>query len=225
MSTKEFVAVGVAAPGRIDRKHGIVVAFGRLPWKDVPLLGDVQQILSCPVVVENDAKLAGLSEAMLLKDTYNKVLYVTVSTGIGTGIIIDQRIDPAFVDSEGGDILLEYEGKLQKWEDFASGRAMVARYGKQAQDITDEETWRKISHAIAIGLIDLIAVIQPEVVVIGGGVGTHFEKFDYLLRDELKTFETPLVPIPPIMRAQRPEEAVVYGCYDLARSIYGHTSS
>lgn len=223
LTTKKFHAAGVAVPGRIDRTNGIGVACGNLPWRDVPIKADIERLLRCPTVVDNDANLAGLSEAMLLKDDFQRVLYATVSTGIGTGIIINQIIDPAFADSEGGHLEVEYEGKLQPWEDFASGRAIVARYGKRASDIQDEPTWSAIAHALAIGLIDLIAVVQPEVIVIGGSVGAYFSRFSAPLLAELKKFETPLVPIPAIRQAQRPEEAVVYGCYDLAKNVYGST--
>lgn len=222
LSTKEFIAAGVAAPGRVDREHGVVGGFGNLPWIDIPLQRDVQRIVHCPVVVDNDANLAGLSEAMLLPK-HQTVLYVTVSTGIGTGVITNREIDPAFADSEGGRILLEHKDKLQEWEDFASGRAIVRQFGKRASDITDEKTWKSIARNLAVGLFDLITFIQPDAVVIGGGVGTHFDDFDDYLLKELKHFETPITPIPPIYRAQRPEEAVVYGCYDLAKSVYGKT--
>jgi predicted NBD/HSP70 family sugar kinase len=220
LSTKEFIAAGVAAPGKIDRTHGIALAFGNLPWKDIPLQRDVHRMLGVPVVLENDANLAGLSEAMLLKH-HACVLYVTVSTGIGTGIITNREIDPEFADSEGGHMMLEHKGKLQMWEHFAAGSAIVRRFGKRASEINDQKTWGIIAHDIAIGLYDLIAFIEPDAVVLGGGVMEHLDKFDTLLNKELAAFATPLTPIPPVYRAQRPNEAVVYGCYDLAKSIYG----
>lgn len=219
-ATENYKACGIAAPGRIDRTRGIALAFGNLPWRDVPLAKDIQKIVGCPTVLDNDANLAGLSEAMLIKQ-YRTVLYVTVSTGIGTGVITKQQIDPDFADSEGGEIMLEHRGKLQRWEDFASGRAIVKRFDKQASEITDRATWKIIAHDIAIGLFDLITFIQPDAVVLGGGVSAHLGRFEDLLHAELAHFETPLTPIPPILRAQRPEEAVVYGCYDLAKSAYG----
>lgn len=220
LSTKEFFACGVAVPGRVDREQGIAEAFGRLSWTNVPIKHDIHKMFGCPVVVDNDANLAGLSEAMLLRQ-YDCVLYVTVSTGIGTGIITNQEIDPEFADSEGGSIMLEHKGKVMQWQDFASGSAIVKRFGRRAGDITDEKTWKIIAKDIAIGLFDLITFIQPDAVVLGGGVMSHLDKFDDLLLKEIKHFETPMTPIPPILRAQRPEEAVVYGCYDLAKSAHG----
>lgn len=221
LSTKNFIAAGVGVPGRIDRVRGVGLDMGNLPWRDIPVQRDVEQLLGCPVVVDNDANLAGLSEAMLLKNQYSRVLYVTISTGIGTGIITDQAIDPAFADSEGGQMLLEHHGVFRQWEDFASGRAIVERFGKKAQDITDEKTWRLICKDIAAGLIDLIAVIQPEAIVLGGSVGTYYDRYSKLLNEALRRYDNPLVPIPPIVQASRPEQAVVYGCYDLAKSVYG----
>jgi predicted NBD/HSP70 family sugar kinase len=220
LSTKDVIAIGVAAPGSIDRKHGIAKSFGNLPWRDVPLQKDLEKMLGSPVVVENDANLAGLSEAMLIPQ-YACVLYVTVSTGIGTGIITNRTIDPEFADSEGGHIMLEHKGKLQMWENFASGKAIVRRFGKRASEIKDDKTWKLIAHDIALGLYDLTAFIQPDAVVLGGGVMAHLGKFDDLLLQELHKYTTPLTPIPPILQAQRPDEAVVYGCYDLAKSVYG----
>lgn len=223
LSTTNFKAACVAAPGRINRKHGVAIAFGNLPWKNVPLARDVERIANCPTLIDNDANLAGLSEANLLNG-YERVLYITISTGIGTGLITKGIIDPEHADSEGGAILLEHKGKNQKWESFASGKAIVATYGKLAGEINDEATWKLISSDIAKGMSNLIAILQPDVIIIGGGVGTHFKKYEKTLQKALKKYETPLTPIPPVKGAKRPEDAVVYGCYELIRQTYGTNS-
>ncbi|HUB93013.1 MAG TPA: ROK family protein [Verrucomicrobiae bacterium] len=220
MPIQDFRAGCVAAPGTINRKLGRFEEGGNLIWKDVPLQHDVERLAGCPMLIENDANLAGLSEAMLLKDTHAKVLYVTISTGIGTGFIVDQRIDPSMADSEGGQMMLQRGDKIVKWESFASGRAIYEHYGRKASEIDDKKTWKAIVKDLAIGFMDLLAVTEPDVVVIGGSVGHYLEKYHDLLIDELQKYSTPLVPIPPILKAERPEEAVVYGCYDLAKSIY-----
>jgi predicted NBD/HSP70 family sugar kinase len=221
LSTKDFVACGVAAPGRLDPKKEIGLVFGNLPWKDVRIKSDIHRMLRCPVVVENDANLAGLSEAMLLKEKYSRVLYLTISTGINVGFIVDQHID-SDIAPEVGDIMMERNGKLETWEHFASGKAIVRRFGKRASEIDDEATWQLIAYDFSLGISDLIAVIQPQVIVIGGSVGVYFDKYDKQLRGCLRQFETPLTPTPPIKKAGRPDEAVVFGCYDLARQVYGN---
>ncbi|HEY1063914.1 MAG TPA: ROK family protein [Candidatus Saccharimonadales bacterium] len=220
-----FKAAAVALPtNNYDRKRGVAISFGNLPWSVVPVQKDVRKILGCPVYVENDAKLGGLSEAMLLKQ-HSKVLYVTVSTGIGTALIVDRKIDTNIGDAGGSQILLEYRGKMQKWESFASGRAIVQRYGKRAADIHDERTWRAVAHDITRGLRELIAIMQPDVIVIGGSVGTYFERYGSFIEEELKKSETPLLIIPRIVGAQRAEEAVVFGCYDFIKQQLKESSA
>lgn len=223
LSTKKFQAAGIGAPGRIDRNKGVALDMGNLPWEDVSLQNDVSKLVDCPAILDNDANLAGLSEAILLKPKYNQVLYVTIGTGIGVAVIFDQKI--ILPDSEGGHMLLEYDGKLQKWESFASGKAIYKYFGKPAREITDPKAWRHIAHTIAIGMIDLIAFAQPQVIVMGGGVSSYFEHFKEPLLQELEKYETPMVPIPVIRKAQKPEEAVLYGCFELAKSSYGPRTS
>jgi predicted NBD/HSP70 family sugar kinase len=221
LSNHDFQAFTVAMPGSVDHKHGLVHAFGNLSWRDVHVIADLEKIIHCPVLLENDAKLAGLSEAVQVPE-YEKVLYITISTGIGTGLIVGGQIDRALDDSEGGQMMLEHDGRLQKWESFASGKAIVARYGKRAADLDDPEAWRALSRDFASGILALVAIMQPDAVIIGGGAGSHFDKFGDYLRDELKKYETPMVPIPPVLPAKNPEEAVIYGCYKLARQTYAH---
>ncbi|MGF7229005.1 MAG: ROK family protein [Candidatus Saccharibacteria bacterium] len=217
LSTKDFSYACVALPGKVDRTTGTGVACGNLPWRNVPIVGDIKRFANCGVVVENDANLAGLSEAIAVEDHYDRVLYVTISTGIGTGMIVNQKIDPDFQDSEGGHIILEHHGRRQMWERFASGSAIVRRFGKRAQNITDAKTWRIIAHDLSTGFIDLAAIMRPEVIICGGGVSTFYDRFDSYLKEELTHYSTPLTPTPPVRQAKRPNEAVVYGCYYLAK--------
>jgi predicted NBD/HSP70 family sugar kinase len=217
---QDFRAGCVGAPGKIDRDHGIGRDFGNLRWHNVPIQSDAERIFRCPMLVENDANLGGLSESMLLPRD-KRVLYVTVSTGIGTGFIDHQHIAPELANSEGGHMLLPFQGKRMLWESFASGRAIVKRFGKKAAEITDEATWRRIAHDLSLGFVELIAIAQPDIIVIGGGVGTYYERFEPFLLHELEKIENPMVSMPSIRKAARPEDAVLYGCYDLAHTVYG----
>ncbi len=217
LSTQDFLRTVVAVPGRVDRQRGVGVRFGNLEWVNVPIQKDAEDIFRSPVIVENDAKLACLSEALLLKANYKKVLYVTISTGIGVGLVVNGEIDTAIGDGGGHTMMLEHKGKIMSWEEFGSGKAIVEKYGKRAEDINDPEIWKAIVKDFAVGIVELIAVLAPEVIVIGGGVGSHFNKFGILLNKQLKQYETPLMPMPPIVAAKHPEEAVIYGCYEYAK--------
>lgn len=221
MKHQDFRAGGAGIPvTRFNRDAGRAINFGNLPWHNVMVQHDLEKIFSCPFVVNNDAKMASLSEAMLLKDQYKRVLYVTISTGIGFALTVDCTLDDNVGDAGGRTIMLEHKGKLQPWESFASGRAIVARYGKRAEDIHDAATWKAIVRELTQGFLELIAIMQPEVIVVGGSVGNFFERYQKFLEAELKKYETPLLPIPELRKAARPEQAVVFGCYDLAKATF-----
>lgn len=216
LTTREFKHGVVAVPGRLDRQTGVGIAFGRLPWENVPIGVDVAKIFGCPVQIENDANLAALSEANLLKHKYHKVFYITVSTGIGGGYVINGILDPDTIDAEIGAQIMEHEGKLMKWESFASGKAIVSKYGKRASDITDPHAWKAIAKNLSLGIYNVIRTYTPEVIVIGGGVGGHLDKFRDFLEKQLQDYN-PDLQIPPINEAQRPTQAVIYGCFELAK--------
>lgn len=220
LSTKDFERIGLAAPGKLDRQRGIGIAFGNLAWKNTPLVTDIENLFHCPVNMENDAKLAGLSEAKLVNEDFKKVLYITISTGIGYALVNDGFIDVNIGDGGGNTMFIEYKGKSVRWESFASGKAIVERYGKRASEIDDPRIWKRISHDLSLGMIELISVTEPEVIIIGGGVGAHFKKYEEYLISALKRYETPLQPIPPILQARHPEEAVIYGCYEFAKQYH-----
>ena len=217
----DFQAGGAGLPGRLNRDKGLIVRLGNLPWLNEPIQKDLEAVCRCPIVIENDAKMGGLSEAMLLKDRYQKVLYVAIGTGIGVALINKGVIDTNIADGGGHSLTLEHRGKFMPWEEFAAGRAIAERYGKPAHDISDEKTWRAISRYLAQGLIHYMAVTDPEVIVLGGSVGSYFDRYGAILKEELQKYNLPLITLPELVGAQRPEEAVVYGCYDLAKQVYG----
>jgi predicted NBD/HSP70 family sugar kinase len=224
LTAKKFDAAVVGIPGKVDRAQGQGIVFGNLPWRDVPIRFDLERMLHCSVAVENDAKLAGLSEAMLIKHNYEKVLYITLGTGIGIAMVNKGRLNLELSDLGGKTLFLEHKGKMISWEDIASGRAILRRFGKRAGDIEDKVIWQYIAEDISVGLIELVALFEPDIIIMGGGVNAYFDKFSTALRAALKKYETPLLPIPPIERAQRPEEAVVYGCYDWLRSNHANVA-
>lgn len=220
ITTTPWELVCIAAPGKIDRETGVVLAFGNIDWVNVPIKEDVKNITNCEVLIENDAKLAALSEARRLSPPRKKVVYLTVSTGIGGGTVINNVLDPDLIDAEVGHMLFERDGQLVKWQSFASGKAIVKRFGKMASEIDDPEIWKIISRDLAIGIIDIAANIQPDIIIIGGGVGSHFAKYGEFLNSELAKYENPMVPAPEVVGAQNSEEAVVYGCYELIKDYF-----
>ncbi len=215
---KNVEACAMGLPGVINREAGIVESFGNLLWTDVHVRDDLSSVLSCPIMLENDAKLAGLAEAYELRQLYSRVLYVTVSTGIGLGLVVEGKIDYSVHDAGGRALVMEHHGRLQAWEEFASGKAIVRHTGKMASEITDERDWYVVARNIAVGLIDLIVTLSPQCIVIGGGVGSHLPKFHEKLHEELEIYRSKMLSdMPQIVQAKHPEEAVVYGGYLLCK--------
>jgi predicted NBD/HSP70 family sugar kinase len=209
----EPTSITIALPGLIT-DEGTLVHAPNLGWRNVHIGELLTRHYDCPIYVQNDANLAGLGETKALTTLPRLSLYVTFSTGIGTGIILNGRIEPALSRSEGGHSMLEYDGALREWETFASGAAIVEVYGKMGQDITSKRTWHQIADRFSRGLLAHIPMLQPDVIIIGGGMGAHFAKFgdtmEQLLNERLPkgvTYRPTLLP------AKHPDEAVLYGCY------------
>lgn len=217
-TTKTFLAAAAGIPAsELDREHGIGVSFGNLAWQNVAFKSDLAALIKAPVTVENDAKAAALYEAVSVKDDYKRVLYITIGTGIGTAFVNNGIIDIAFGDGGGRTLLVEHEGKQMPWEDLASGKAIVTRFGKRAAYIEGNKTWQTIAEDLTLGLIPLIHELSPDVIIIGGGVGVYLPRYQKPLEAALKQQGISLL----IREAVRPEEAVVYGCYELAKAAYG----
>lgn len=223
LTTKQFTACAIGVRGILNRAKGILKTGGNaLAWRDIPLLADVSSLLNCPVFMENDSKLAALSEASLVKDIYHKAFYLTISSGINGAFVVEGKLDQNTIDSEIGLMIYPQNGKYQVWENFTSGKAIVEKYGHQIKEINDDQILSNISESIAMGLINLSALFTPDVFIIGGGVGSHLEKLVSPLNSKISEMKPDMNPemitIPPIIKAQRPEEAVIYGCYLLAKN-------
>lgn len=217
LSTKKFSNGVVGIRGLVDRKRGLALYDDTLGWGEVGIRDDCSKTFGCDFMLENDSKLAGLSEARLLIDEFAKVLYITISTGIGTAFVVNGRLDQYTINSEVGKSLYVHEGQLQQWEQFASGSAIVAKYRKKASQINDPDIWEEIANNIAVGLVNAVAAFTPQVVVFGGGVGAYFAKFSKPLKKAFLDIKPPEISLPVLRVAQRPEEAVIYGCYELAK--------
>lgn len=213
----EVKVIAVAAPGEINYKSDEGLIFGNLPWQNVPIVKRLKEVFNLPIVIENDANTAGLAEARALDQTASSVVYVTVSTGIGTAIITDGSIDPHWRRTEGGWMLFEYKGELTIWEKFASGKALYERYNTYARDLEDIQAWKEVAYNIALGLSNIAALLAPEFIIIGGSIGTYLPKYESFLHESLEQLKVKMVTIPNIVQAKHPEDAVVYGCYHLAK--------
>lgn len=205
-------AVVIAIAGTVGKN--CVEWCPSMGWKDINIKNDLHGILdSAKIFIENDAKIAGIAAARQLKPLPKSLFYITIGTGIGTAVIVNGKIDQGLVKSEGGHMLLEFDGVVQEWEHFASGRAIYEAYGKYARDIKDEKIWYQIAKRVSRGLLVSIPLIQPDVISIGGGVGNYLDRFLNPLKEILQSNLPNHIKIPEIVKTEHAEEAVIYGCY------------
>lgn len=189
--------IGVGCPGPLDPLTGIIGDVGTLPgWQGGKLVEELEAEFGVTVAVENDADAAALAEYVWGSASgVDKFIYITVSTGIGGGIILDGQLYRGAAGShpELGHQVIDNSGPLCYcrargcWESLASGSAMSAwmhekspRYGPMsAAEICelavrgDElalSVVRRESYFLGLGLANLVTLFAPELIALGGGL-------------------------------------------------------
>jgi len=213
-SDQKIDSIVIAIPGTLDANSSIIWCPNLQQWSGFNVTKALDGVLKgVSIVIENDANIAGLYEARILDPIPAQTLYVTISTGIGTGVITNGHINEGLRNSEGGRSLIEYDGKLQEWQNFSSGKSFYETYGKFVRDITDEATWDQIIERMCLGFLELIPSLQPNVIVIGGSVGTYFDRYGKKLQKTLEERLPKHITCPQFIGAKNSELAVIYGCY------------
>lgn len=215
---KSINAIGIASPGQIE--DGVIIWAGpNLGWENFTLSQIVNEIVDAPIFIDNDANLAALAEARALSEDNPLVLYVTLSTGVGSGVVIDGSLMPALSGSEAGQMLIfTKQGRLVKWEDIASGKSLTEKTGLRAEDIDDNDIWRQYAEDVCLGLQPTINVLRPQKVILGGGVGMYADKYRGHLTEILnQQIKSTSYNTPEILPAHYGEKSVIYGCYEYAK--------
>jgi glucokinase len=242
MDLRDVRGIGVCAPGPLDPTAGVIVNPPNVPcWRNFPLAAGVSRLYRVAVKLDNDANAAGLAETIWGAGRGHKnVFYVTIGTGIGTGIVLEGKIlhGRTGAAGEGGHVSIDYQGpkcacgKRGCIETLAAGPAiakaaraqMAARPGdaslllQLAAGKIDAVTSEMVGQAFAKGdrlakevleqtveylahwLGNVIDLLEPEVVIVGGGVSLMLRPFFVELRRKLPAYcenqranETPIV--------------------------------
>jgi len=205
---QQLASIGVATAGTLNAEEGIVAYASNLGWNEVPLGKRLEEEFGVPVNLENDANAAAYGEwaAGAGKGTKNCV-YVTVSTGIGAGIVSSGKLIRGRDNSAGelghitvdlngprcacgnvgclelyssgtaiarraGQLAAEFPEKGAMMLSKAGGEALTSRHVAEAAAEGDElagRVLREAGLALGNGMVSIIHVMNPEVIVIGGG--------------------------------------------------------
>jgi len=199
---QQLIGIAVGVPGVTHVKEGVVEWSPSLQWRDYPLKQKLEQLFPYPVYVDNDVNLAALGENWFGCGVgVSKMVWMTIGTGLGAGIIIDGALYRGFGDAAGeiGYMIGERNALGQTYDQFGAmeqkvtGPSIVARAravlagslpaerleALTAQDVFAAarrgEDWavdivRLTVDYLAMAIINVSAILDPELIVLGGGV-------------------------------------------------------
>jgi len=191
----EFEKVGVGAPGPLDLKVGKLLNPVNLKgWENFNIKEYLNEKLNLPVKVNNDANVAGLAESLIgSSKECESVFYITVSTGVGGALILDKKIingahsqtaeiyNMIINEDKYSHVGLNKGGLEGQCSGVHIARIASEGYGKtlSTKEVFDlyENKDEKVVQVIekwvdniSIGIANIIAVVDPETIVIGGAV-------------------------------------------------------
>ena len=181
-------AFGVCCFGPVELRkdapgYGHITKTPKENWSDTDILGPLAAAFSVPAGFDTDVNGAALGEARWgAARGLGSVLYVTVGTGIGGGMLAGGRPLHGLAHPEMGHIRVPHDTARDPFpgccpyhgdclEGLASGRAIELRWGREGRGLSDRpEVWELESRYLALGISNLILAFSPEIVILGGGV-------------------------------------------------------
>jgi glucokinase len=220
--------IGFGGPVLFDRQR-IAKSTHVGGWSDFDLPAHLENVLGVRPVVDNDANAGGLGEALYGAGRDRLPLfYMTLSTGIGGGIILGNSEIYRGADSYAGELghmtirpdgpecLCGAKGCFER---MCSGLWLERDYGKPAKELmTDPAFVARYVRDLALGLKAAIMLLNPARIVIGGGIGKAGDALFGPLRAELRkqitAWSGARIDVVP---AELGDDSVLYGAFTLAR--------
>jgi glucokinase len=179
---EEILGMGAAIGGPLDWEQGIVSPLHQPAWRNVPLKAIMEQKWNCPFHVDVDTNVAALGEYRWGGLSEKRFLYLTLSTGMGGGFLLDGQIyrGQNGVHPEVGHQSIHFRcsnpsavqcecGVPDCLEALISGNGIRRIYGKPAEKLNQDE-WEEVAYNLGQGLRNMATMYTPDVIRIGGGV-------------------------------------------------------
>ncbi len=225
---KRLMVIGAAIGGPLDWENGVVSPLHQPEWRDVPLKRIIEDACAAPFRVEVDTDAAVLGEYYFGASKPKRLLYITVSTGMGGGLLIDGQIFRGWEGAhpEAGHQAVPYRCKYPEriscecgapdcLEALVSGNGIQRIYGKPAEQLTDEE-WAEVGYNLGQGLRNLAVLYAPEKIVLSGGVAMGGGERLLGPARHVVTERMKLVPQPEILISNAGYDAALIGAIALA---------
>jgi glucokinase len=205
-------AVGIGCGGPLDAEHGVLLAPPHLPgWVDVPVTALAEKAFERPVMLDNDATAAAAAEHRYGAGAgVRHMVYLTVSTGVGGGVVVDGRLYRGAMQNGGelGHVTVDWHGRECRGcgrrgclEAYVSGTSIAERAreaGLELETAADVAAaaragepgavavWDETVEALACGLTSIVNLFEPELVVVGGGVSRSGEQLLGPVRERVR---------------------------------------
>lgn len=143
LKPEQALGIGIGIPGLAEEATGRVIFCTNLGWHDVPLRDEMQQYIKLPVLIDNDATVAGLAESVAgVSRGMSSSVFLTLGTGVGGGIVIDGKpwTGAHGVASEIGHLTMQMDGipctcgKKGCLERYCSATALIRMAADACQD-------------------------------------------------------------------------------------------
>ncbi len=220
---KKIESVGIGCFGPVDVRPGsatwgTILDTPKLPWRHFNIAGAIKEELGVPVGMDTDVNGSLLGEVTYgAAKGLTDVVYITIGTGIGAGIMSGGHLIHGMLHPEAGHIKLarvkgdDYEGKCpyhrECFEGLASGPAIEERWGKPGRALAEmPEVWELEAEYIARAIASLVMILSPQRIILGGGVMHQMQLFPmirervireiggYIKTDELSDIDAYIVP-------------------------------
>jgi glucokinase len=209
----EIGAVGIGCGGPLDSDRGILIAPPHLPgWRDVPIADLAGRAFGLPVTLENDATAAAAGEHRWGAGAgARNMVYLTISTGVGGGVVIGGRLYRGSMGNGGelGHVTVDWHGRRCRGcgrrgclEAYVSGTSIAERAREAGLDHASAEevaaaaragdpvastVWDETVEALACGLTSIVNLFEPQLVVVGGGVSRSGEQLLGPVREAVRS--------------------------------------
>jgi glucokinase len=221
LQRRSLRAVGAAVPGQVDEK-GNVLSAGKLGWKNAPFRRLLERAFDVPAFVEHDANAAALGERWKgHAANLDSFVFLALGTGLGAGIVLGGRLHRGHHHAAGeiGNMMLR---RRTRWSDphqqnldkQLGSKAIKQRAGypdhvpakRVHQDPSKAELAERLADEVAAAIINICSVVDPALVVLGGGTAT-----DALLERVRARVDEELDYRPRLERSALGEEAPLFG--------------
>lgn len=183
-----LAALGIASFGPVDLDpasptYGYITATPKPGWAWADFLGRLKAAFDLPMGFDTDVNAAAVGEARWgAGQGLDPLLYFTIGTGIGGGVIVNGAPLHGLVHPEIGHILLPHDRLKDPFPGFcpfhqdcfeglAAGPAMQARWGVRAETLpADHPAWELEADYIAMAMADMVVSFSPRRIILGGGV-------------------------------------------------------